>query len=165
MEKRQIKNLIIFIISRNEICYRIAKTWRKKLITYDNIISEKNIIIRKRISVWMPSLFSINLGIILARYSFKNKTILDIGAGSGFLGIVVMKKGAKYVAALDLNPACRATISDNWKLNGFSFKSLKYIKSNCFTALADNKTYYQFFDVIVCKDRETGETSDSDRAE
>ncbi len=51
------------------------------------------------------------------QYSFKK--VLDIGTGTGILGIASIHLGAEFVAAYDLNPLAVKTAVNNVKLNGF----------------------------------------------
>lgn len=46
--------------------------------------------------------------------------VLDVGAGTGILGILCAKMGARSVTALDNDPVCVESISENSVLNGTS---------------------------------------------
>lgn len=47
----------------------------------------------------------------------KDKTVLDMGCGTGILGILALKLGAKSVVAIDNDPACFESTKENSKLN------------------------------------------------
>ena len=46
--------------------------------------------------------------------------VLDVGTGSGILGIVALKCGAASVFATDLDPCCTGAVADNLKANDVS---------------------------------------------
>lgn len=63
-------------------------------------------------------------GRVLAEYLLDNphrvrdRTVCDLGAGSGIVAIAAMKAGARRAIALDEDPAARAAIARNARLNG-----------------------------------------------
>lgn len=48
---------------------------------------------------------------------FKGKAVLDMGCGTGILGILASKHGAKTVAAIDFDPVCVESVEENKILN------------------------------------------------
>jgi len=50
----------------------------------------------------------------------QDKTLLDLYAGSGSLGIEALSRGAKSITLVDSNPKCISVIRDNLKNLGFS---------------------------------------------
>src|SRR6185437_2870139 len=46
--------------------------------------------------------------------NFKDRTVLDFGAGTGILGILANKLGAKYVWAVDNDPQCIENAAENF---------------------------------------------------
>ena len=60
----------------------------------------------------------------LARWLLDNpqevqgKTVLDLAAGSGLVGIAAMKAGAASVLCADIDPFCKAAVALNTALNG-----------------------------------------------
>ena len=60
----------------------------------------------------------------LARWLLDNpqevqgKTVLDLAAGSGLVGIAAMKAGADSVLCADIDPFCEAAVALNTALNG-----------------------------------------------
>jgi len=69
---------------------------------------------------------------LLADVNVKNKTVLDIGTGSGILAIAASRLGAKQVFAFDLDPVAVEVAQDNIAINGldniqvFQKDALKY---------------------------------------
>jgi predicted nicotinamide N-methyase len=67
-------------------------------------------------------------GQALARYlldhpgSVAGKQVLDIGAGSGLVGIAAMKAGAAHVTAADIDPFAAAAIALNAQVNNVAVK-------------------------------------------
>lgn len=54
---------------------------------------------------------------IMEEMGIGGKNIIDIGTGSGILAIAAAKLGAKSVTAIDLDPVCISTTTENSKLN------------------------------------------------
>jgi len=73
----------------------------------------------------------------------KDERVLDMGTGSGILGIIAAKQ-AREVIAIDLNPHAIKCANKNAKLNGVSEK-IHVIRSDLFSSLT-NKT---LFDLIL----------------
>jgi release factor glutamine methyltransferase len=74
----------------------------------------------------------------LGDLDFQDKTVLDIGTGSGVLGIFVAKKGAS-VYALDINPIAVETARRNALLSGVP---IHLFQSDLFQALPPVKADY-----------------------
>lgn len=55
----------------------------------------------------------------LIGFDLKGKAVLDLGAGSGLLGLLAARAGA-LVTALDVNPAAASCAADNASRNGLS---------------------------------------------
>jgi len=54
------------------------------------------------------------------KYVKPGDTVLDIGTGSGILGIAALKEGAKMVTATELDEQCEPSIHDNCGFNNIS---------------------------------------------
>lgn len=52
--------------------------------------------------------------------SLENKVVLDMGAGTGILGILAAKRGAKSIVAIDNDEVCYHSAIENAELNGIS---------------------------------------------
>ena len=69
-------------------------------------------------------------GLALARYvldhpeTVANKRVLDLGSGSGLVGIAAMKSGATSVLAADIDPYASAATMLNAAANGVALTSL-----------------------------------------
>lgn len=58
----------------------------------------------------------------LEKYIHKGDTVLDVGAGSGILGIAALKFGACRVSAIEIDPNASSNGIENFQMNGFSDK-------------------------------------------
>jgi len=73
----------------------------------------------------------------------KGERVLDMGAGSGILGIIAAKQACEVVA-IDLNPHAIRCAHQNAKLNGVNNK-MNFVQSDLFSAL----TNFACFDLIL----------------
>lgn len=73
--------------------------------------------------------------------SFKDKTVLDMGAGTGILGVLASKLGAKQIIAIDNDEVCYRSALENATLN----------QVNNLTSLCGSKEVipHMGFDVIL----------------
>ncbi len=60
----------------------------------------------------------------LSKYVNKNSTVIDVGTGSGILGIASIYLGAKYAVMTDIDEVSIKTATHNAKINGVSDKCL-----------------------------------------
>ena len=56
----------------------------------------------------------------LKKYVTQDTEMLDVGTGSGILGIVALKLGAKHVVGTDLDPCAIPAVADNKEANGIA---------------------------------------------
>ena len=67
-------------------------------------------------------------GLALARYLLEHpalvqqRTVVDVGAGSGLCALAAARAGATRVVANDIDPLARAAIAQNAKLNGMQLE-------------------------------------------
>lgn len=71
------------------------------------------------------------------------ETVLDVGTGSGVIGIFACYRGAARVVGVDINPAAVRSATHNARLHGFA-DVMDVRRSDLFEALADER-----FDVIT----------------
>jgi release factor glutamine methyltransferase len=74
----------------------------------------------------------------------KDKSVADVGTGSGVLALAAARAGAAYVLAVDINPNAALSAMENAKLNGFSDR----VTSVCMNLLA-GVSPGPLFDVIL----------------
>ncbi len=86
--------------------------------------------------IYEPSEDSYLLASVIPRY-VKNKSIIEIGAGSGILAETAKNSGAKSVTATDINPQSIKLLKQ---------KNISAIKSDLFEKIKIARK----FDVIVC---------------
>ena len=72
---------------------------------------------------------------------FKGKSVLDIGCGTGILGILASKLLAASVVSIDNDPVCVESSKENMQLNTITNM---HVLEGSFDAIPDNK-----FDVIL----------------
>lgn len=54
----------------------------------------------------------------ISKYGVKDKTVLDIGTGTGILSVLCGKLGATSVTAIDIDPLVLRCAENNFKTNG-----------------------------------------------
>ncbi|MDD2715470.1 MAG: 50S ribosomal protein L11 methyltransferase [Candidatus Wallbacteria bacterium] len=59
---------------------------------------------------------------LISEFDFREKKVLDVGCGTGILGIASLLKGASRVVCLDIDPLAVANTEENLELNGLSGK-------------------------------------------
>lgn len=57
---------------------------------------------------------------LIRRYISDGDRMIDIGAGSGILGLAALANGASHVYSVELDPACEHIMRENMELNGVS---------------------------------------------
>lgn len=86
--------------------------------------------------IYQPAQDSLLLASVIPQY-VKNKSVLDMGSGSGILAEKALQSGAKSVVAADINPE-----SIKW----IKSKDINAIQSDLFSNIPKPKT----FDIIIC---------------
>lgn len=66
----------------------------------------------------------------LRKYIKKGDRLLDIGTGSGILGLIAMKDGAEKVFATDLDPNVPAALAENLEKNGVAAEDFQFVLGN-----------------------------------
>ncbi len=85
--------------------------------------------------IYEPAEDSFLLESVIPRYA-KNKSVIDIGTGSGILARKALESGAKSVIAVDINPDAINKLK--------KYKNIKFIHSNLFAKVKGR------FDLIIC---------------
>ncbi len=90
--------------------------------------------------VYEPREDSFLLLSVLKKINLKGKKVLDLGTGSGILGLFASKK-AKEVLAVDINEDALKTIKKNVELN--NIRNVRILKSDLFENIKEK------FDLII----------------
>jgi ribosomal protein L11 methyltransferase len=86
----------------------------------------------------------------IRKYLKTDDVILDIGCGSGILGIVAIKNGAKYVLGTDLDECTIPAVEYNMKENNISKDKYEIILDNVVNNQSLNdKIGYDKYDIVV----------------
>lgn len=86
----------------------------------------------------------------LRKYVNPDSKILDVGTGSGILGIAALKLGAKEVFGTDLDENAITAVGENQEANDISSAQFKVVQGN----IIDDKkiqdlTGYECYDIVV----------------
>lgn len=86
----------------------------------------------------------------LKKYVTADTTLLDVGTGSGILGITALKLGAKQVFGTDLDENAIIAVGENLEANGIPKEKFEVLKGNIIDDKnVQDKAGYEAFDVIV----------------
>lgn len=88
----------------------------------------------------------------LKKYLKPDMEVLDLGTGSGILGITALKLGAKQVVGTDLDEEAVPAVADNLEKNGFPAESFRMYVGNVIGA--DNEAFresigYGSYDLVL----------------
>ncbi|MDO4338626.1 MAG: 50S ribosomal protein L11 methyltransferase [Eubacteriales bacterium] len=86
----------------------------------------------------------------LKKYVTEDTELLDVGTGSGILGIVALKLGAKHVVGTDLDPCAIPAVSENKEANQIPDEDFEMMIGN----IIDDKTVqekvgYERYDIVA----------------
>ncbi len=110
----------------------------------------KNILIKTHSKVYEPAEDSELLMDNLV--NVKNKTVLDVGTGTGIQAINALKKGAKIAVGIDINPYAIEIAKENALLNKLKLnEDIFFFKSDLFKNLDEIKGNLKInkFDIIL----------------
>lgn len=86
----------------------------------------------------------------LKKYVKEDTELLDVGTGSGILGIVALKLGARHVVGTDLDPCTVPAVAENKEANGIVDETFDMMIGN----IIDDKEVqdevgYEKYDIVV----------------
>ena len=83
----------------------------------------------------------------LKKFVTKDTQMLDVGTGSGILGIVALKLGAAHVVGTDLDPCAIPAVADNKEANGIKDETFDMLIGNI---IDDKDTVgYEKYDIVT----------------
>lgn len=86
----------------------------------------------------------------LRKYVTPETVLLDVGTGSGILGITALKLGAKEVFGTDLDENAITAVGENLEANGISGGKFKVLQGNIIDDKAvQEKAGFEKYDVVV----------------
>ncbi len=72
----------------------------------------------------------------LEKYMHPGDRVLDIGTGSGILGLCALKKGASHVTATEIDSGCIPCVENNISINGFDSSQFSLYITNLLDPLS-----------------------------
>ena len=86
----------------------------------------------------------------LKKYVTPNTEMLDVGTGSGILGIVALKLGAKHVLGTDLDPCAIPAVAENKEANQIADESFDMVIGNIIDDKAiHDQAGYEKYDIVT----------------
>lgn len=86
----------------------------------------------------------------IKKYVTKDTVILDVGCGSGILGIIALMYGAKKAKGTDLDPCAIEASHQNMEVNGIASDSFEVMIGNLITDKAiQDAVGYGCYDIVV----------------
>ena len=86
----------------------------------------------------------------LKKYVTEDTEILDVGCGSGILGMLALKFGAKHSVGTDLDPCAIDATYENMEVNGISKDKYEVMIGNIIDdKAAQDKVGYGCYDIVV----------------
>lgn len=86
----------------------------------------------------------------LRKYVTPKTEILDVGCGSGILGMLALKFGAKHSTGTDLDPCAIDATHENMEVNGISEEQYEVMIGNIIDDKAiQDKVGYGHYDIVV----------------
>ena len=86
----------------------------------------------------------------LKKYVEKGARILDVGCGSGILGMLALKFGAEYSVGTDLDPCAIEATHENMEANGISKEQYEVMIGNIIDDKAvQDAAGYERYDIVV----------------
>ena len=86
----------------------------------------------------------------LKKYVTPDTEMLDVGTGSGILGIVAIKLGAKHVLGTDLDPCAVPAVAENKEANGIPEEAFDMMIGNIIDDKeVQNQAGYEKYDIVT----------------
>ena len=86
----------------------------------------------------------------IRKYVTPDTTILDVGCGSGILGMLALKFGAKYSVGKDLDPCAIDATYENMEVNGITKDQYEVMIGNIIDDKeVQDKVGYEKYDIVV----------------
>ena len=86
----------------------------------------------------------------LKKYVTRGAEILDVGTGSGILGITALKLGAGHVVGTDLDPCAVSAVQDNKEANQIEDDSFDMMNGNMLDHVeVQNEVGYERYDIVA----------------
>lgn len=86
----------------------------------------------------------------IKKYVTEDTTILDVGCGSGILGMLALKFGAKYSVGTDLDPCAIDATYENMEVNGITKDQYEVMIGNIIDdKKVQDKVGYEKYDIVV----------------
>lgn len=86
----------------------------------------------------------------LKKYVTEESVVLDVGCGSGILGMLALKFGAKYSVGTDLDPCAITATHENMEENGIRKEQYEVMIGNIIDDKeVQNKAGYERYDIVL----------------
>ena len=86
----------------------------------------------------------------LRKYVTEDTQILDVGCGSGILGMLALKFGAKHSVGTDLDPCAMTATHENMEVNGITTDQYEVMIGNIIDDEAvQDQVGYEKYDIVV----------------
>ena len=86
----------------------------------------------------------------IRKYVKPDSMVLDVGCGSGILGMLALKFGAKYAVGTDLDPCAITATHENMEVNGVSKDQYEVMIGNIIDDKeVQDKVGYEKYDLVV----------------
>ena len=86
----------------------------------------------------------------LKKYVTPDTEMLDVGTGSGILGIVALKLGAKHVLGTDLDPCAVPAVAENKEANQIADETFDMVIGNIIDDKAiQDQAGYEKYDIVI----------------
>ena len=86
----------------------------------------------------------------IRKYTTPETTILDVGCGSGILGMLALKFGAKYSVGTDLDPCAIEATYENMEVNGINKDMYEVMIGNIIDDKAvQDQVGYEKYDIVT----------------